>query len=457
VTEPRTAAPTRPDAAPSAARSFGSDVGHSLATNVVVALLGLTTGVLVARLLRPPGRGDLAAIFNAPTVLSVLASLGLSESVVYYAARQRERAGRYLGTSLALAFGASLVFAAAGWLLMPLLLAEQSPGTIAAARWYLLQVPIGAVLGLAAAPLRGIGDIKGWNYLKASHSVVWLFVLLGAIVHGHPQARSLSLAFVLGRLALVPFTFVIVRYRMRRTIKVDVALARPLLRFGVPNMLSVLPNVLNLRLDQMLMAAFLPNRDLGLYVVAVSWSQLPAPALLALGNVLFPRVAAANDATRVALAARGMRMGALLSVVLGAATLVLTPFGIPLLFRSDYRDAVPVALVLVIAAAASSINTIQQEALRGLGRPDLVLKSQLCGLGVTIVGLAMLLGRFGMIGAAVASLAGYLTIAIALAVNGGRLTGLPISALIMPRRGDVHVLIDQLRVFTRRGAHKESM
>jgi len=369
--------------------------------------------------------------------------------VVYYSARQRERSGRYLGTSLALAFGASLVFAALGWLLMPLLLARQSPGTVAAARWYLLQVPIGAVLGIAAAPLRGIGDIKGWNYLKASHSVVWLFVLLGAIVHGHPQARSLSLAFVLGRLALVPFTFVVVRYRMRRAIKVDLALSRPLLRYGVPNMLSVLPNVLNLRLDQMLMAAFLPNRDLGLYVVAVSWSQLPAPALLALGTVLFPRVAAADEATQVDLAARGMRMGTLLSVGLGLATLPLTPVAIPLLFHGDYRDAIPVALILVIAAAASSTNTIQQEAVRGLGRPSLVLRSQLLGLAVTVLALAALLGRFGIMGAAVASFLGYLTIAISLAVQGARVTGLPVRSLIVPRRGDVRALVDQSTALVR--------
>jgi O-antigen/teichoic acid export membrane protein len=219
-------------------------------------------------------------------------------------------------------------------------------------------------------------------------------------------------------------------------------------------MLSVLPNVLNLRLDQMLMAAFLPNRDLGLYVVAVSWSQLPAPALLALGTVLFPRVAAAEDASQVDLAARGMRMGTLLSVGLGLATLPLTPIAIPLLFHGDYRDAIPVALILVIAAAASSTNTIQQEAIRGLGKPSLVLRSQLYGLAVTVVALGALLGRFGIIGAAIASFLGYLTIAVSLAVQGAHLTGLPIRSLIVPQRGDVRALVDQSRTMVRniRGA-----
>jgi O-antigen/teichoic acid export membrane protein len=132
------------------------------------------------------------------------------------------------------------------------------------------------------------------------------------------------------------------------------------------------------------------------------------------------------------------------------ATLPLTPIGIPLLFRGDYRDAIPAALVLVFAAAASSTNTIQQEAVRGLGRPDLVLRSQLCGLAVTVASLALLLGPFGMVGAAVASLLGYLTITVALAISGARVTGLSIAAVIVPHRGDVRALRDLAATAARR-------
>lgn len=425
-------------------QSFRSDVAHSLATNIIIAGLNLATGILVANLLRPAGRGELAAIFNWPTVLSVLAMLGMSESLVYYSARERDRAGRYLGTSLVLTLGASVAFVVVGWLLMPWLLSAQSPGAVTAARWFLLQVPIGAVLNLMARPLRGVGDIRGWNYLRISHNLMWLVVLIGGVIHGHPTARSLSLALVLGRAAMIPFTFLVVRHRMSRRVEIDPTLARPLLRYGLPNVLAVLPNVLNVRLDQLLMAYFLPARDLGLYVVAVSWSQVSSPALLALGTVLFPRVAEADKDRRQELAARGMRIGLLVAVALAIVALPLTEVAIPVLFGDEYRDAVNVGLILVLAAAAAGTNGIQQEALRGLGRPTAVLYSQLCGLSVTVVGLAVLLSRWGIQGAAVASLLGYTTIAIVLVFVGAQATAMPWHALVIPRRGDVRALVDQL-------------
>jgi len=425
-------------------RSFRSDIAHSFGTNVVIALINLATGIMVARLLRPPGRGELAAIFNWPTVFSVLAVLGMSESLVYYCARERDRSGRYLGTSLVIALGASVAFVAIGWVLMPVLLLAQRPETVTTARLYLLMVPIGAVLGLLARPLRGIGDIRGWNYLSVTHYVVWLIVLVAAALRGHATARSLALGFVIARLLLIPFTYVVVRHRMGRPVKMDRSLSRPLLRYGLPNVLAVLPNIFNLRLDQLLMAVFLPARDLGLYVVAVSWSQVTSPVLVAFTTVLFPRIAEADEEKRRTLAARGMRIGTLVSVILMLIALPLTELVIPLIFGADYQDAVPAGVILVVAFAASSTNSVQQEALRGLGRPSAVLYSQLAGLVATVIGLALFLRPLGIDGAAISSLMGYSTIVVVLVVVGAKATELPWPEVVLPRRGDVRFLMDQI-------------
>lgn len=424
-------------------RSFRSDVAHSFGTNIVIAVINLATGIMVARLLRPPGRGELAAIFNWPTVLSVLAVLGMSESLVYYCARERDRSGRYLGTSLVIALTASVVFVIVGWLLMPVLLLAQRPETVTAARIYLLMVPIGAVLGLLARPLRGIGDIRGWNYLSVTHYLVWLLVLIAAAVRGNATARSLSLGFVLARLLLIPFTYLVVRHRMGRPLEVERSLSRPLLRYGLPNVLAVLPNIFNMRLDQLLMAVLLPARDLGLYVVAVSWSQITSPVLVAFTTVLFPRIAEADEDQRRVLAARGMRIGTLISIGLMLIALPLTEL-LPLVFGSDYQSAVPAGVILVVAFAASSTNSVQQEALRGLGRPSAVLYSQLAGLGATVLGLALFLVPLGIVGAALASLMGYTTIVVVLVFVGAKATALPWPDVVLPRRGDVRFLLDQI-------------
>ena len=75
-----------------------------------------------------------------------------------------------------------------------------------------------------------------------------------------------------------------------------------MLTYGLPCMMTGLPQMLNLRLDQIAMAALLSSRELGLYVVAVAWSGGAAPLLNSIGAVLLPAVAASADRQQAAIA-----------------------------------------------------------------------------------------------------------------------------------------------------------
>ena len=83
--------------------AFAGRVVMTAGTNLVLASLGLVTGILAARLLGPVGRGELAAIQTWPSVMATIAMLGLPEAVVYFSAKEREQSGRYLGSAMVLA------------------------------------------------------------------------------------------------------------------------------------------------------------------------------------------------------------------------------------------------------------------------------------------------------------------------------------------------------------------
>ncbi|WP_208028281.1 lipopolysaccharide biosynthesis protein [Rhabdothermincola sediminis] len=438
---------------PASRPSFRHDFASTTATNLFISLVNVVTGVLVARLLNPAGRGELAAILNWPTFLGMLTTLGMTEALVFYPARQRTRAGRYLGTGLVVSLSASAGFVAVGWVLMPVLLAAQDASVVAGARWYLLQVPVAAVIGLVIGPLRGIGDVRAWNVLRSVPTLLWLgtLVVFATRGGGRPEPATVAISFVAARAVLAPVAVLFVRRRLRQPLRPDLSLAPSLLRFGLPSALAALPTTLNVRLDQLLIAAFLPPGDLGLYAVAVSWSTLSSPVMAAFGNVLFPRVAEHDDdEARAALAARGVRTAIMLSVVLTTVALLLTPIGLPLLFGHRFDVAVPTALVLTVAGAAFGVTSVQQEVLRGLGRPAAVLWSQLAGLAVTVAGLAVTMPTGGLAWIAMASVAGYGSAALALLVNLVRATGLPAGAFVLPRPEDLHAVRAALPTSIRR-------
>jgi O-antigen/teichoic acid export membrane protein len=432
---------------PVARRSFRHELAQTTGTSIGISLANVATGIMVARMLNPLGRGELAAILNWPTLLGLLTTLGMSEALVFYTARQRNRAGRYLSTALVLSLTASVAFVVVGWLAMPVLLAAQSDEVVAAARWYLLQVPVAAVIGLVIGPLRGIGDLRSWNLLRAIPTLTWLVIVAWHFVAGGSvRPAELALTFVAARAVMVPAALWYVRRRLRDELRPERSLMAPLLRYGLPNALAALPTTFNLRLDQLLIAAFLPPGDLGLYAVAVAWSLLPSPALLAFGNVLFPRIAERDDPTVAArLAARGVRVAVVLSVILTAATFAVAPVGLPLLFGQRFDVAVPTALVLTVAGGLVGVTRVQEEALRGLGRPLSVLWAQLASLGVTGVVLALTVPSGGLAYIALASVAGYGVLGIVLLIQLVRVTRLGPHHLLIPTGDDLHYIVHELR------------
>src|SRR5262245_18517878 len=255
------------------------------------------TGVLSARLLGAAGRGELGAIQTWPNVLATIAVLGLPDALVYYCARRPEDSGVYLTSAVCLALLVSIPFGFVAYLVMPWLLSAQTPQVISVARLYLAIIPLYGLLGMIYHPLRGRNDLYTWNLLRLCPSVGWLILLLIGWLLGGTNPGFLARGYLIVLFVLcIPVTWVVVK-RVPGPLRSRLSLWQPMLRFGLPSLASIAPQMLNMRMDQMLMAALLPPRVLGLYVVAAAWSGAVNPIISALAAVLFPRVASGNTET----------------------------------------------------------------------------------------------------------------------------------------------------------------
>jgi O-antigen/teichoic acid export membrane protein len=349
---------------------------------------------------------------------------------------------------MTLALISSLPFLAAGYMAMPLLLSAQSARIVGGARWYLLIVPVYGLVGMPYDSLRGRGDFSIWNGLRITPAVGWLTVLVLAWLLGRAQPRFVAGAYLCAlSLLVIPVDWVVMR-RVPGPFRPEIKHWKAMLRFGLPCVISTMPQTLNFRLDQMLMAGLLPARVLGLYVVAVAWSSgATAPLLNALGAVLFPRVASQPTPEQQARAlAQGSRLAILASLILAVAIIALTPRMVPLLFGSKFAAAIPAALVLVVAGAISAFNLVTEEGLKGLGCPSAVMWAEFGGLVVTAVSLWLMLRPLEIMGAALASLFGYSAVAILLIACERSLTGYSLASLLCPTVGEVQTGWKRLQI-----------
>jgi O-antigen/teichoic acid export membrane protein len=430
---------------------FGANAALTAATNLVLAMLGMITGVMAARLLGPHGRGELAAIQTYPIMIGQLSMLGTGQAVVYYAASRPERTRQYMACASVISLLAGIPLIVAGYAAMPWVLSAQSSQIVTAARWYLINVPVVAFMSVWFFALRGRSAFVPWNALRTTPTLAWLGVLAGAWYWGISDPRWVAGIYLASLIALLIPIELVVRQSVSGSFVPEAGNFKPMLSYGLPCVASNFPVVLNLRLDQMLMAGLLSPSALGLYVVAVAWSGAVNPLMNAIASVLFPKVAANEmQADRLRSFSRGCRLAALVALITTPILALLTPWGVVILFGSSFRGAIGASLILVPAGGIVALNAVLEDGFRGLGEPAAVLYAELAGLVTTAAGLYLMLRPMGIIGASVASLLGYSTVMAALLLQARLLTGQSAAALLLPTADELGAGIRQLTLLARR-------
>jgi O-antigen/teichoic acid export membrane protein len=394
--------------------NLSNDGGRAFLTIFTIAItsiLGMITGILTARLLGPTGRGELAAIQSWLIVFSAVANMGLSESVIYFGTKDKANTTAYLTTSYIPFSLALIITSIAGWIILPIVLHAQSDNVIFTARVVLLYLlPINGLF-IAYESLRSYGSWFSWNILKLVPHILWISIIIFAFSNDalHDATKLIKIyPFVFLIQALIAILIIIKKYKPF-PIKPKLEYIRPLALFGIPIMATVIPYTLNQRLDQLVMAFFLPAESLGLYVAAVAWSNATTPIFTGISQVIFPRISSLTNKEDIQKFVRkAMFLCILFSVVVNTILYLLTPTFFPLLFGQNFSNALPVASFMVFAGAVGNFNIIFSSIFRGLGKPKIPLFTEVVGLLITVSTLVLLLPTLGIMGAAVSSLFTYL-------------------------------------------------
>jgi len=354
-------------------------------------------------------------------------------------------------TAVLLALLGGIPLLGLAYLAMPLLLSAQNTAVVAEARFYLL-VGIAVILGqVPLNALRGRGDFVVWNVLRITGTTLGLAPLILAWLLNHRTAEFVATMNLIFWGALFSAVILVVlAWRVPGPYHLQLRSWKPMLSFGLPSAVTMLPQNLNLRLDQMLMAAVFAPQLLGLYVVAVSWAAIMAPLFQAVGIVLFPHIASlARREEQVPILARVLRFGVPLAFCAAGVLASITPWGLPLVFGRRFGASSASAIVLVFAGAILGINGMVGEGLRGLGAPKATMWSEFGGLVVTALSLGLLLKPMGIMGAAIASLLGYAAVAIQLLYWTRKLTQCNFSTLLLPRGSEVIEVYDRTLLWLR--------
>ena len=421
----------------SARSDFASVVGQLAGVNGVVMLCAIVTGPVTARALGAEGRGELAAIVAVLTMGPWLLDLGVGQWLARERARGGDR-GELLGAALPVAFCFSLISV---FVAIPLANAIGGEREIVVTflKIGLLLMPLSVVLYMLSGVV--VGESR-WGLYSAARllgSILPVIVIVTMTVAGSLTVGVAAAAYLvsgfLGSLLLLRV--------VRGVRRLSFSLRRSLVaaKFGARSWLGQVAGTANIRLDQVLMAGLVSSSELGLYAVAVTVGSIAFGLIQAVSAASFPRVAGGDPE----LAARACRVTVL---IVAAASLVLaaiTPAMVPFVFGADFKPAVPMVLILLVASIPLAAAIVLSSALVAANDPGATMRAELVALAITIPALIIFLPGFGGQAAALVSVAAYSVRVVIQLRAARRAFARPMREFLLPEHDDLGWLVVQAR------------
>lgn len=415
-----------------------SNILTTLAARLAILALALVSSVLLARLLGPEGRGLFALVLLLPELARSFALLGFEQANAVYAGLEPERRRALVWHSAALAGGVGGLIAVAGmgWVVLG---APGFAGLLRGPLWLYL-LPLAMVPGLMAveywwAILRGMNRIVLLNAVEVATkaaSLSLVVVLVGGLHLG--VAGAIWANVTIGLASVVLMAALLTSMGALGRPSFDWALWKRTWRFALPAHCASVMGYLNYRVDQFIIAAWLPPEQLGFYVIAVDLAERLWILTGAVANALLPHLTNSprrDPAVSAAVARHVMAWtGAACLLVFGFAGVI-----VQVLYSSAYAEVVaPLRWLLPGIFVLSTGKVLAAEILAREKVRSMVWVS-LVGTAVNVMGNLWLIPHMGISGAALASSMSYSLVSFIVIWYYLREAGVPWMTLL-PRRSD---------------------
>ena len=415
---------------------FASAAISTYATQLTVALLSFVGVLIVARGLGPSGRGDVALLTTIAVLSSSLALLGLDEANVNLAGAE-PRLRRALATNSVLSElvlgGTCVGLLALGFELVPGLAGDADRSLLwlayAAVPVLILKVYLKYLVGADYA--FGIANLA-WLLPPAATVVVnGTLALTGELTAG----RAFG-AWVAAHAAAAAMLVLWIAFRSVGFGRPSLAVARRATSFGLKSHFGRVLMAGNYRADQWFVGALAGSYELGLYSIAVAWSEVLFYLPTALVIVQRPYLVrdGAEEAGRRAV--RVFRVGVFVTSVFAIGVVLVAPILCVAFFGEQFAGAVDDLRVLVFGAIGIVALKLLGNALTAQRFPLRTTAAAGAAFAAAIVLDILLVPAYGGLGAAIASALSYTVGGAVVVALFARTFGVPLRAFV-PTHADI--------------------
>lgn len=402
---------------------FASHVASRFSTQLLIVFLSIAQAAIIARWLGPQGKGVLFLILLVPNMISTFLSCGIGVSNVYFAGKGLHDVETLTGHSITFALLATLFgVLTVGGLALSGFLEILLPGVPLPMLLVALSVLPALMLVLFFSTiLQGLQKIHQINIAHIVQYTVMLVltaVLVIACDAGLWGALLAALASsVLGAGLL---GFLLFKQGGRLAPKWDPATARAALAFGLKGHVGNVLQFFNYRFDMFIANFFIGAAGVGLYTVSVRLAELLWHLPNAVGFIIFPKAASSTPEHMNRITPRIFLLTLCVTSVGAVALALVGRWLIRLIYSSAFTEAYLPLLALLPGVVLLGAAKVLTNEMAGRGYPQYNSFNAAIAVVLTVSLDLLLIPRYGVLGAAVASSVAYVVVAIAAVIFYGR-------------------------------------
>jgi O-antigen/teichoic acid export membrane protein len=225
---------------------------------------------------------------------------------------------------------------------------------------------------------------------------------------GHLTVQTAAISAMVGQFVAVGLAVFAVWQQLHPQWKPSWTNWRNALHYGMRGYPGTVADFATLRMDQLLLGGLASSTAIGLYFVAVRLSEITAILADSVADAVMPEVAAAKHGERADnLLARSLRLTVYTHLLLLLPLWLAAPHILRFVYGDSFSAAGGTLRILLFASVVLTAGGITISGLNGFGHPGLSTIARVASAIVTLVALLTLLPRYGIAGAAIASLMGY--------------------------------------------------
>ncbi len=419
-------------------RRLAEDASGTFATRLVTMTFGLGTGIITARALGPEGRGifSLAALFPATVV--TLSKLGQGVASVYFIRREREDPGRIASNDLALAVIVGTVLVCISALASPALLGSVLRGVPFWALAVMLpMIPVLLTESYLYGVLQATDRFRVYNTRLLAEAVLTLTGMALVLLWWKAGLRGALGVVVAIRITMATWVVVTIHRTSPLRWGFDTGLFRRMLRYGLKSHMQIVASHFHFKADIYLLAYFLDPARVAFYVIAARLAEHILYVPQSLGLALFPRLAGSGEDRAHEMTAAACRQTVAVTGLLAVFVTFVGPALIVAWYGREFAPAARPLGYIAVGIVMMSLYVLLSRNFTSRDKQRINIIAAYLALGGNLALNCVLIPKYGIVGAAIATMVSYSVSALLLLGFFLHDSGLRLRDVILVNRSDL--------------------